>query len=168
MASSADQQGLPVAKLSVLDDFVELIPKIYYGINKVFEDSTRPGFSKKEGIVLWALYNSKQEDVAGPYMTLRELAATFAEWFVVSQDSAASEVSKAKKKLLRKDLVAVRGGGDHLHLNDKGIAAIEEIRQRAKAILGATLKNLSENDREKLLEIADQLLIAQRRPPLQE
>ena len=54
MANSADQQRLPEGNfsptLSDIDGSIELIPAVYYGINKVFEESTAPRFSKKEGV----------------------------------------------------------------------------------------------------------------------
>jgi len=153
---------------SDLDGFVELIPALYYAINRVFEDSTAPAFSKKVGVVLWILGSSTTADAVGKYLTTAELVAKFREWFVVSEKSAGPEVSRAKKELLDDNYIMVVGGNDHLHLTALGEEALRELRTKARESLRTTLVNVHPDDRAQLLAIATRLITAQKLPPASE
>jgi hypothetical protein len=168
MANSLQLHVLPEHKShlsSDLDGFVELIPALYYAVNRVFEDSTAPSFSKKVGVVLWTLGSSTTSDSVGRYLTTAELVAQFREWFVVSEKSAGPEVSRAKKELLDGGYIMVVGGNDHIHLTTRGEDALLDLRAKARETLRATLVNVHPDDRAQLLEIATRLIIAQKLQP---
>jgi hypothetical protein len=144
---------------------VELIPALHYAVNRILDDSTSPNLSKKEGVVLWALHNTKSMDAVGPYLSVAELIATFRDWFVVSERSAGPEVSKAKSRLLDKGYIMIAGGSDHIHLTSNGEAAIGEIRAKVHESLSEVLANLTAADRDLLTKLAVRLLSESRRPP---
>ena len=81
------------AQRTAIEYFIALLPELYYGINRVLEDCP-PRFSKNVGVALWALEVSKQEDRLGRYLTTSQLVSKFRDWFVVSDGSTSSQISK--------------------------------------------------------------------------
>ena len=140
-----------------IDSLVDLIPALYYLVNRVLEDAT-PEFSKKTGIVLWVLDTATEVDASGRFLTTREIVEQFRKWSVVSESSASAEVSKVKSELLNRNYIMVAGGSDHIHLTAAGEKAVRQMRERAFSSLGERLKSVSKADRKQLLRIVGDLL----------
>jgi hypothetical protein len=173
MSNLPQEQSFPVGKdgerpqKPAIEYFIALLPELYYGINRVLEDCT-PRFSKKVGVALWALDASKEEDRLGRYLTTSQLVSTFRNWFVVSEGSANSEVSKVKRDLFDLDLIEIRGGIDHIHLNEKGEAAVRELMAKAREVLEITINVLENHEQLFLLNIAQRLIATKKKPPVRD
>jgi hypothetical protein len=146
-----------------LDRFVALLPELSYAMNRLLEDCT-PKFSKKSGVALWALRASAKLDDIGQYLTTGDLVTTFREWFVVSEKSANSEVSKVKTDLFGKQLIKIEGDRDHIHLTELGEAEVREMQVVARKVLQQTLDALTPQERSILFDFAKRM-IATKKPP---
>jgi hypothetical protein len=146
-----------------IEFFIALLPELHYAINRVLEDCT-PHFSKKVGVALWALDASKEVDRLGRYLTTRQLVATFRDWFVVSEKSANSEVSKVKADLFDREFVTIDGGLDHIHLSQKGEAAVQELMGKARDVLEVTVNVLEPHEQLLLLNIAQRMIATKKKP----
>jgi hypothetical protein len=172
MENPDDGQILPLrndkdtVSLGELDRFVALLPELYYAVNRVLEDCT-PQFSKKVGVALWALGSSTKADGIGHYLVTGDLVKTFREWFVVSPDSANSQVSKVKTDLFALGFIKVEGDRDHLHLTERGEDAVRQMHTIARGVLRQTLEALTSGERGVLLDLAGRM-IATRKPPTKE
>jgi hypothetical protein len=149
-----------------LDRFVALLPELYYAVNRILEDCT-PHFSKKAGVALWALGGSTKTDDVGAYLSTNDLVKTFRDWFVVSEASANSEVSKVKTDLFGRQFIKVEGDRDHIHLTGRGEDAVRQTHSVARVVLRQTLGALTAEERGVLLEFARRM-IATRKPPTRE
>jgi lysophospholipase L1-like esterase len=159
MAIPDEKQKLrPDEGLDIIEQFVALVPEMYYGANRLLEESTGAHFSKKDGVALWALAGANQRDEVGPYMTISELVATFTDWFVVSDERASSVFSKVKKDLMDVNYVKIEGGTDHVHLTPKGEQTVREMIARATDLVKSTISVLSLEEQRSLLRFA-QLMI---------
>ena len=169
MENSGDGQVLPTPNDAYeisepeLDRFVALLPELYYAVNRVLEDCT-PHFSKKVGVALWALGGSTKRDDVGQYLTTSDLVTTFRDWFVVSENSANSEVSKVKTDLFGRQYIKIEGDRDHIHLTTHGEDAIRQMRVVARKVVRQTLDALTAQERGVLLDFANRM-IATKKPP---
>lgn len=149
-----------------IERLAALLPELCYAANRLLEDCT-PQFSKKVGVALWALGGSTKSDDVGRYLTTSDLVGTFRDWFVVSPDSANSEVSKVKADLFGRQFIKVEGDRDHIHLTPKGEDAVREMHGIARAVVGQTVSGLSPDERRTLIDFAARM-IATRKPPARE
>jgi hypothetical protein len=152
--------------LPELDRFVALLPELYYAVNRVLEDCT-PRFSKKVGVALWALGSSTKADNVGQYLTTGDIVKTFRDWFVVSEPSANSQVSKVKTDLFDLQFIKIEGDRDHIHLTQKGEDAVSQMLSVARKVLRDTLGVLTPEEHRVLLDFARRM-IATRKPPTKE
>jgi hypothetical protein len=172
MENSGDGQLLPTGNTGgdsvapEVEAFVVLLPELYYAVNRVLEDCT-PKFSKKVGVALWALGGSLKEDSIGRYVTTSDLVKTFRDWFVVSADSANSEVSKVKTDLFGRQFIKIEGDRDHIHLTQSGQEAVRQMHAVARSVVRQTLAALTTDECKVLLNLA-QRMIATKKPPIQE
>lgn len=172
MASLGGQQILPTgkaqqsAKVPELGRFVSLLPELYYAVNRVLEDCT-PHFSKRVGVALWALSLSDKSDNVGKFLTTSDLSKTFRDWFVVSEASASSQVSKTKTDLFDLGYVKTEGGNDHIHLTEKGQQALDEMIRMATGVVEKCVGVLNAEEQRFLLDFARRM-IATKKPPASE
>jgi hypothetical protein len=163
MAIPEEKQILqPDESADLIGEFVALIPDLYYGANRLLEESTGTLFSKKDAVALWALAGATRRDEVGLYLSNSELVATFREWFVVSSERASSVVSKVKKDLIDLNYIKIEGGTDHIHLTTKGEHAVREMIGRATNLVSSTIIALGPEERRFLLNSA-RLMISQSR-----
>jgi hypothetical protein len=172
MENSGGGQGLPSGNdgeappYPEIDRLVSLLPELYYAVNRVLEDCT-PHFSKKVGVALWAFGASAKSDDVGPYLTTSDLVRTFRDWFVVSAESANSEVSKVKTDLFGRQFIKVEGDRDHIHLTSRGEEAAFQMQQIARSVVAQTVRGLSADECRTLLDFAARM-IATKKPPARE
>jgi hypothetical protein len=164
VSPSDNDEGLIATR--ELDRFVALLPELYYAVNRVLEDCT-PQFSKKVGVALWALGGSAKVDDVGQYLITSDLVKTFRDWFVVSPESANSQVSKVKTDLFGLQFIKIEGDRDHIHLTPRGEEAVHQMHLVARKVLRQTLVALTEQERGVLLDFA-QRMIATKKPPTKE
>lgn len=117
-----------------------------------------PAFSKKAGIVLWALDQATAVDDMGSFLTTPEIAERFRMWSVVSPQSAGAEVSKVKADLFDRNYIMMAGGRDHIHLTASGKEAVKNMRERVASAMGESLKTLDQADRRVLPRLIGALL----------
>jgi hypothetical protein len=146
-----------------LDQFIALLPELYYAVNRVLEDCT-PRFSKKVGVALWALAGSKKEDSLGKFLTTHDLVTTLRDWFVVSEASASSGVSKVKDDLFDLQYIRIEGGSDHIHLSESGEKAFREMTAIARRDLGVTIAALKLEEQAVLLDFARRMIATRKKP----
>lgn len=164
-----DKQIFPSANDNALlktpefDQLIALLPELYYAVNRVLEDCT-PRFSKKVGVALWALAGSKNEDPFGKFLTTHDLVTTLRDWFVVSETSASSAVSKVKEDLFGLQYIRIEGGNDHIHLTENGVKAVSEMTAVAKRVLGITLRVLTPEEHILLLDMAKRMIATKKKP----
>jgi hypothetical protein len=182
MATASQKQELPDDKNvppptdEELESFLSLLPSLVYGVNRILEDSA-PQFSAKDGprpisrkviLALLALGAASSADSQGKFMTTADLVNKFREWFVVSEESANSVVSKTKAKMLDDhQYISIQGGRDHLHLTEQGEAALRQILNNARTVVADTLKALHPEERKALLDFAQRMIAAShlKKPP---
>jgi hypothetical protein len=157
----------PLSAPPELDQFIALLPELYYAVNRVLEDCT-PRFSKKVGVALWALAASKKEDSVGKYLTTHDLVTTLRDWFVVSEASASSGVSKLKDDLFGLQYIRIEGGSDHIHLSESGEKAFREMTAIARRDLGVTISVLKPEEQAVLLDLARRMIATKKRPASKE
>lgn len=144
----------------LIDRFVDLVPVLHYAMNRVL-DYASPQFSRKVVIALWALNTSPQKDDLGRFATTANLVKTFREWFVVSEKSANSVVSKVKNELWVLGFIKIEGGNDRIRLSSKGESAVKDILTRAKDLLGLTVSALIVDEQTRLLDFALRMIESQ-------
>jgi hypothetical protein len=159
---SGNEQQAPTAA-----SFVNLLPTLYYAVNRVLEDCL-PAFSKKVGVVLLALEGSSLIDEEGKYLTVSEIASLFRERFVVSESSVKSEASKTKNDLFELKFIRIEGGKDHIHLTPKGEAEARRLLSAATAIVQDTLQVLDAGEQRQLLNFAERLIATMKKPASKE
>jgi hypothetical protein len=173
MEDPVDRQQLPLGKPSEapteeeLDSFISLLPGLFYGVNRIMEDSAPllssgengPRVSRKVVVALWALRAATLSDSTGRYLTTSDLVATFRDWFVVSEDNASSFVSKVKTKMFDDhQYISIQGGRDHIHLTEKGEAALAQMVDSAKRIIESAISPLHQEERQELLRFAQRMV----------
>jgi|SRR5579862_1872586 len=151
-ASTSD--GRPSPELASL---VDLLPALYYFVNRVLEDAM-PQVSKKAGIILLILDSATTADEIGPYLSSGEIVEKFRAWSVVSPASANSEVSKAKAGLFDLNYVMVAGGRDHIHLTETGKVAARQMRERIAQAMGERLSEVGRGNLKRLVELIGGML----------
>jgi hypothetical protein len=148
------------------EEFVDLLPALHYGTNKLLEDSTGAKFSRKVGIALWVLARSTERDTIGEYLTTSDLVRTFREWLVVNEEGkkgAASVVSKVKGDLFDLGYIIIAGGSDHIHLTEKGKAAAGEMMERANTAVQRAVSILTPDEQRALLGFANRMVGSMRK-----
>jgi hypothetical protein len=169
MASPGEKQILPAGKdqhssnFPELNKFVTLLPELYYAVNRVLEDCTQH-FSKKVGVALLALESSTQEDSIGKYLSISDLNRIFRDWYVVSENSAGSQVAKVKSDLFDLGFIKIEGGADHIHLTAKGEEAVQRMHAVAINVIAPSVGVLSPDEQRILLDFAKRM-IATKKPP---
>jgi len=158
-----DRNDSPQPPGPEFDELISLLPKLYYAVNRVLEDCT-PRFSKKVGVALWALAGSKKQDTLGYFLTTHDLVDTLRSWFVVSETSASSAVSKVKDDLFGLDYIRIEAGNDHIHLSENGQKAFLEMTATARKILQDTVGVLGPSERTLLLDFAKRMIATQKKP----
>ena len=143
---------------------VARLPDLYYAVNRVLEDCTRPKFSKKAGVILWLIAESKAKDDAGPYLLQDDIVQRFGNWFVQTKGNARSEVSKAKKSLLKDGYILIAGGKDRMHLTSKGQRTVRKMRELATVAIRETLAILSSVEQEQFAGLIQKLLASRKLP----
>ena len=170
MEKPGEEQGLPVSNAvgsSTVASFAELLPALYYGVNRVL-DVCAPAVSRKVIVVLWALAGSGTDDKAGKYLTTPDIAKTFRDWFVVSEGNVSSEVSKVKRELFDLNYIKTEGGHDHIHLTDDGQKAMRDAVTKATSLLQETLGVLKPGEQVVLADFAKRMLTTMRKGPQKE
>jgi len=170
MANADGEKILPTgngAGSPNIDAFAELLPALYYGVNRVL-DTCAPAYSRKVIVVLWALSGSDTEDTVGKYLTTPDIANTFRDWFVVSESSVSSEVSKVKRELFDLNFIKIEGGQDHIHLTQRGDDAVRGTLAKATSLVQETLRVLSPDEQLVLADFAKRMLKTVRKPPSRE
>jgi hypothetical protein len=143
--------------------FVGLLPVLYYRLNRIL-DSSAPSLSRKVMVVLWAASSSDTKDDVGKFITMADINRIFREWFVVSENNVASEVSKVKNELFNLNFIKIEGGRDHIHLTQKGDEAARLTLKKAAAIVQETLDVLAPDEQALLSEFAGRILSSMRKP----
>jgi hypothetical protein len=119
---------------SLVDD----LPRLYFAVNRVLEESLGPALSRKEGTALVMLATSASKDEIGPYYTTKDLIESFRSWHLASDLSAAPVVSKTKQSLFAAGYIMIAGGRDRIRLTPSGLAMVHSIHQR----LAGSLENI--------------------------
>jgi hypothetical protein len=159
------KDGGPAPKAPDLHDFVDLLPGLYYGTNKLLQESTAALSSRKIGIALWALAGSTKKDDVGLYLTVGDLVTTFRDWLVVNHKGASSVVSKVKKAMLKADYIMIAGGSDHIHLTERGRAAARGMFEKANEVIRQAISSLQPEEQRSLLDYANRMIGASRKRP---
>jgi hypothetical protein len=144
--------------------FVALVPRLHYAVNRVLDESA-PQFSRKVMVALWALAHSKREDRVGTYVSFSDLYTTFRDWYVVSENTAMSQVSKVKRELFDLEFIKIEGGSDHIHLTERGSQVVEQMFSRMNDLVGAAIGVLNPEEQQLLLDFAKRMMSAMKRRP---
>jgi hypothetical protein len=145
------------------DDFVKLLPTLYYAVNRVLEDCI-PAFSKKVAVVLLAFENTTTVDETGKYLATADIATMFLEKFVASEKSVKSETSKVKGDLLHLKFVKIEGDRDHTYLTPRGEQAVAKVLEAAAPIVRETLASLSPEEQRTLWNYIQRMIATIKKP----
>ena len=142
---------------------VELLPAVYYLANRILDEASS-AYSRKVLVALWMISSSKQEDQFGTYITTSEMVALFRDWFVASDFSVRSEVSKVKRDLFYLGFIKIEGGHDHIHLSSSGEEASTSAISRVVASVKPLLADLKIDEQRSLVGVMQRILSRVRGP----
>ena len=74
-------------------------------------------------------------------------------------------MSKVKRDLFDLELITIHGGIDHIHLNEKGEAAVRELMAKAREVLEVTVNVLEPDEQLFLLNVAQRMIATKKKPP---
>jgi hypothetical protein len=147
-----------------LDLLAARLPDLYYAASSLLDDCIGPLLTKKSGVILWLIAESRTTDELGPYLAHEQIVEQVAKWVAGSRENARPEVSRAKAILMRDGYIFVGGGNKNVHLTEKGNIQVRQMRASARRAIERALNALSPAEQGHLVDSVSRLL-PQSKPP---